>query len=617
MLLISLLLAGTATAADVILNEYNAVGDSQFLAGGQSDTYWGRVQGNGGDWYELVIITDHLDMRGWRFEINDSTGGDTQVLTLTSHPIWSDLRSGTILTISEDLGNNIDDYIPALGQWWLNVRAANSTNGTYITAQNFRVNNSDWQLTIRNHLNAHVYGPAGEGVNPVSGVGNDEVCKLEANPSASITPLSNYRDGTSSTFGSPNTWSGGANVQDFASLRSVVPYYPLTSVVINEVLAHTDLPMQDFIELHNTTSEAIDVSYWFLTDNLSNLTRFQIPPGTVIAANGYLVFYESQLGFSLNSSIGEDVALSEADANGVMLGGRDYIKFGPSENGVSLGRFPNGSGSIYALLERTPGAANALPRVGPIVINELMYHPPSVSPGVDNLDHEFVELHNVTNAPANLFTYFPGPNETHPWRLSSGIDYLFPIGTTIPARGFLLVVSFDPLTETAKLEDFRVHYELDDTVDIIGPYNGQLSNSGETIQLHKPDTPQPPPEVFVPYVLVAEVPYTNTAPWPTSPAGQGPSLERIDPFFVGDWPTNWTASGADKGTPGCPNDQESPIPGDIDGDGQSNDADVEQFVALLLGEPAPLCQRQRADLVPDGVLDALDIQPFVVALISQ
>lgn len=63
----------TARAADVILNEYNGVSDTQFLANGSSDPFWGTVLGNGGDWFELVVITDHLDMRGWTLTLNDSS----------------------------------------------------------------------------------------------------------------------------------------------------------------------------------------------------------------------------------------------------------------------------------------------------------------------------------------------------------------------------------------------------------------------------------------------------------------------------------------------------------------------------------------------------------------
>ena len=62
-LVISLLLGiGVAVAAPVILNEYNAVDDTKWLdkngltASTKSDTYFGRVAGNGGDWFELVVV---------------------------------------------------------------------------------------------------------------------------------------------------------------------------------------------------------------------------------------------------------------------------------------------------------------------------------------------------------------------------------------------------------------------------------------------------------------------------------------------------------------------------------------------------------------------------------
>ncbi|MHC4064590.1 MAG: MSCRAMM family adhesin [Planctomycetota bacterium] len=214
--------SGGLRAADVILNEYNAVGGTQFLEDGAEDTYWGRVEGNGGDWFELAVITDHLDMRGWQLVISDNTGSPDQTLTLTGHDIWSDLRSGTIVTVSEELGNNASEYSPETGQWWLNVKAADGTNGTYITASNFRVNSSNWQITILDASGVVVFGPAGEGIQPPGGVTNQEVCKLEEDPSASVTPLSNYTDGQSSTFGSENIWQGGAHTQDFSVLRSVI-----------------------------------------------------------------------------------------------------------------------------------------------------------------------------------------------------------------------------------------------------------------------------------------------------------------------------------------------------------------------------------------------------------
>ncbi|HUN81053.1 MAG TPA: CotH kinase family protein, partial [Phycisphaerae bacterium] len=207
----------------VILNEYNGVSPSNFLKSNGSDSFFGRILGNGGDWFELVVTTDHLDMRGWKLFITDNTGSGSQTnqtLTLTSHAIWSDLRSGTIITVSEDLADDVS-YNPLAGDWWINVRANNAGTGTYITASNFSVSNDNWQLTIKDAQNNVVFGPAGEGIQPISGVGNDEVLRLDESPSPFIYPHSNYLDVASSTFGSPNTISSGGT-QDFSTLRSVL-----------------------------------------------------------------------------------------------------------------------------------------------------------------------------------------------------------------------------------------------------------------------------------------------------------------------------------------------------------------------------------------------------------
>src|SRR5512140_2546120 len=109
-------LSGYAFCASVILNEYNAVAGSMFLNGGNSsadadggrasDSYFGRVAGNGGDWFELVVITDHLDMRTWTLDIYDN-GGLTETLDRAGRSSWADLRSGTIITVSEDVPSDI------------------------------------------------------------------------------------------------------------------------------------------------------------------------------------------------------------------------------------------------------------------------------------------------------------------------------------------------------------------------------------------------------------------------------------------------------------------------------------------------------------------------------
>ena len=64
-------------------------------------------------------------------------------------------------------------------------------------------------------------------------------------------------------------------------------YLPLTSVVINEVLTHTDPPLEDAIELANLTAVPVNIGGWYLSDSQSQLQKFRIPDGTVIPAGGF------------------------------------------------------------------------------------------------------------------------------------------------------------------------------------------------------------------------------------------------------------------------------------------------------------------------------------------
>ncbi len=220
--------AGAAGAADVILNEYNAVDANDYLGGGNAaadesggrafDTFFGRVMGNGGDWFELIVITDHLDMRRWHFDIFDD-GLFDETLDLTNHAIWSDLRSGTIITISEDVPTDLS-YNPAAGDWWINVQAKDTADGVAIENSSFKVSNDNWQVRIRNSIGTVIYGPAGEGIAPTSGLSSIEVFRLTDDPTAAIVPTSKgFKDGKNfSTFGAPNRWG----TQDMDDLRAVV-----------------------------------------------------------------------------------------------------------------------------------------------------------------------------------------------------------------------------------------------------------------------------------------------------------------------------------------------------------------------------------------------------------
>ncbi|MEZ5216314.1 MAG: hypothetical protein R2715_06930 [Ilumatobacteraceae bacterium] len=187
------------TGPGVVLNEYNAVSDAAVLKNGGSDTYFGSIPGNGGNWFEVVVVEDGLDLRGWSFEWSDSTS--MGILRFTDDPALASLPAGAIITVS-DSGPEDATLDPAAGDWWMQLRAGVDGPGRYLVASPLEVSNSDWQLVVRQADGTVRFGPAGEGRGGLTGVGSDEVARLEEPPAASVAADSNYGDATASSFGS-------------------------------------------------------------------------------------------------------------------------------------------------------------------------------------------------------------------------------------------------------------------------------------------------------------------------------------------------------------------------------------------------------------------------------
>jgi hypothetical protein len=394
---------------------------------------------------------------------------------------------------------------------------------------------------------------------------------------------------------------GSSNIVDFPTTPTpdASNYLPLPGLVVNEVLTHTDPPLEDAIEFYNSDSASTNIGGWFISNSETDFKKYRVPNGTVVAGHGYKVFYEYQFNgsnsspFTLNSAHGDSVYLSQADGLGNLTGYRLQIAFGAAENGASFGRFPTSVGvdfvamsarsfgvdnpSTVAQFRTGTGLTNPYPKVGPVVINEIMYHPITVSGTnvTENPDEEYLELFNVTSNSVTL--YDPSASTNH-WKISGAVEYLFPASVSLPAGGFALVVGFDPFTNIAAVANFRAKYGLGTNIAIYGPYNGRLNNGGETVQLFKPDSPQiaPHPDAgFVPYVLVESVTYSNAAPWSTNADGGGMSLQRRYVGTYGNDPVNWVACSPSPGTRNCFSDS--------DGDGLPDDWELANGLNPLSG----------------------------------
>lgn len=347
-------------------------------------------------------------------------------------------------------------------------------------------------------------------------------------------------------------WRASTNLHGSPGVTDPAAEYAL-DVVLNEVLANSEAPYEDAVEIHNAGSSNADLGGWFLSNEARNasgaldpllLKKFQLPAGTMIPASGHAAFYEEDFNI-LNSLIpfdfspyGGRVYLSSADESGELTGLIIALDFPATDPNTSFGRIESSVGDQNGRLAAPTfgvdgptsvedfrsgnGAPNSPALVGPVVISEIMYNP--LESG-----SEFIELHNLSGQEVDISG----------WDIDGIADFAFPSGTTIPGGGFVVLV------DTAKTtpEDFRAAFGVPLTVEVFG-WLFDLGNAGESLRLDKPNTDSMQPDI-----LLERVRYNDKAPWPTEADGAGPSLERHPAGGFGNDPLHWRAVTI-HGTPG-------------------------------------------------------------------
>ncbi len=143
-----------------------------------------------------------------------------------------------------------------------------------------------------------------------------------------------------------------------------------TPVVINELLAVNDTTLadpqgkyDDWIELRNRTSETVDLTGRYLTDDPEEPRKWAFPEGTTLPADGYLLVWADNdekdtpglhAGFKLPASGGQ-VFLVDTDANLNLA--LDAVTFGAQTADRAYGRTA-ADPDAWSVLDPTPGAAN-------------------------------------------------------------------------------------------------------------------------------------------------------------------------------------------------------------------------------------------------------------------
>jgi len=134
----------------------------------------------------------------------------------------------------------------------------------------------------------------------------------------------------------------------------------------NTAYADTNGEFDDWIEIYNSNNVAIDLANYYISDDVQNPLKWQIPAtnqtATTIAAGSYLILWadqhitqgENHIGFKL-SSLGETIILTNPDGNTV----EDNVTFPSMLSDHSFGRLPDGSANLVVFNSSSPNATNA------------------------------------------------------------------------------------------------------------------------------------------------------------------------------------------------------------------------------------------------------------------
>ncbi|MCK4750863.1 MAG: chitobiase/beta-hexosaminidase C-terminal domain-containing protein, partial [Bacteroidales bacterium] len=145
-----------------------------------------------------------------------------------------------------------------------------------------------------------------------------------------------------------------------------IPSLYASEIVINEVMASNittqiDPDKSDFgdwIELYNVSGEIIHLGGIYVTDDLSNPFKWQLPIDVPLHPNAYYIIwadgqdYENHTSFKL-SGIGEQIGVYNPDGR-IM----DTLTFGMQRDDISFGRFPNAGNEWHYFTDPTCEGAN-------------------------------------------------------------------------------------------------------------------------------------------------------------------------------------------------------------------------------------------------------------------
>lgn len=197
----------------------------------------------------------------------------------------------------------------------------------------------------------------------------------------------------------------------------------------------------DYIELHNGSSERADISGYGLSDSLLEGAKYVFPAGTVMEPDAYVVVWcggeaEDGMHAPFKLSAGEEAVLF--DASGRPL---DTAVLNSVDSGMVLRR----EGEVWTQAKPCPGYPKTEAGMAEyeaslketedmgLYINEFMASNATTICDSFGSYSDWIELYNSTDTDMDISGFGISDN------LSQPMKYRFPDGTTIAAKGYLVV----------------------------------------------------------------------------------------------------------------------------------------------------------------------------------
>lgn len=280
--------------------------------------------------------------------------------------------------------------------------------------------------------------------------------------------------------GYPNTAEGVASY--LATLSATAD--ESIGVLINEFMPSNastivgpDGTYCDWIELYNTTGNALDLSGYGISDSTAQPLKYILPKGTMIEANGVLLIFCSgretpegatqiEAPFGL-AAYQESIVFSTPQ--GRILDKYDYTR---ADTDISFARNPDGTGEFSTTAQPTPGYLNNSAGLkafqatqtfgtGELVLSEALNANYSTLKQPDQEYYDWIEINNRSGQPINLLGYALSNNANNPAK------WIFPDVSIDTGEYLVVLASGKNVTDAQKKNNLETNFVLSGDGEVV------------------------------------------------------------------------------------------------------------------------------------------------------